>query len=379
MNAVAWKMLTGDRAKFFGLVFTVAFSAMLMQHQAAIFTSLMRRTAAQIRQASDASVWVMDPRTQYWDENEPLPATALGRVRGVEGVRWAVPLFKNVAKAKTREGGFQVVFLEGHDDASLVGVPRQMLLGSPEDLRRPDAVLVDDVGYGFLWPGEPFALGKTLEMNDRRAVVAGIFRTDPPFQTLPLVHTLYSRAVRYTGSERNVLSFVLAQPAEGVTPEEASRRIREATGLQARTTDEFSWMTIRYYLTHTGIPVNFGITIAVALLVGVVVAGQTFYIFTIENLKQFGALKAIGITNARLTGMILLQALAVGGMGFAFGTGMAASFFEATKDISHLRGFFLPWPVTAAVAVAVLGIVCAASLLSIRKVWRLEPAVVFRG
>jgi putative ABC transport system permease protein len=106
VNAVAWKMLTGDRAKFFGLVFAVAFSAMLMQHQAAIFTSLMRRTAAQIRQASDASVWVMDPRTQYWDENEPMPSTALERVRGVEGVRWAVPLFKNVAKAKTREGRF---------------------------------------------------------------------------------------------------------------------------------------------------------------------------------------------------------------------------------------------------------------------------------
>ena len=47
------------------------------------------------------------------------------------------------------------------------------------------------------------------------------------------------------------------------------------------------------------------------------VAGQTFYLFTVENLKQFGAIKAIGVTNWRLIGMILLQAFAVGIIGFS--------------------------------------------------------------
>src|SRR5438128_7158867 len=102
------------------------------------------------------------------------------------------------------------------------------------------------------------------------------------------------------------------------------------TGLRARTSDQFRWDCIRYYLKNTGIPVNFGITIAVALVVGTVVAGQTFYLFTVDNLKQFGALKAIGVTNLRLIGMILLQAWTVGMLGFALGTGMAAGFFELT-------------------------------------------------
>lgn len=65
-------------------------------------------------------------------------------------------------------------------------------------------------------------------------------------------------------------------------------------------------------MRNTGIPVNFGITIAIALIVGLAVAGQTFYMFTIENLRQFGALKAIGVTNGRLIGMVLLQALTAG-------------------------------------------------------------------
>ena len=55
---------------------------------------------------------------------------------------------------------------------------------------------------------------------------------------------------------------------------------------------------------------------AIALIVGTVVAGQTFYLFTLENLKQFGALKAIGVSNWRLTRMVVLQALTVGGIGF---------------------------------------------------------------
>src|SRR5260370_8737415 len=83
-------------------------------------------------------------------------------------------------------------------------------------------------------------------------------------------------------------------------------------------------------MRNTGLPVNFGITILVALVVGTVVAGQTFYLFTVENLKQFGALKAMGVANARLTGMILLQAASVAALGFAIGTGMAATSFEVT-------------------------------------------------
>ena len=90
-----------------------------------------------------------------------------------------------------------------------------------------------------------------------------------------------------------------------------------ATGLRAATSSVFGWQTIRYYIAHTGIPVNFGITITIALIVGTIVAGQTFYIFTLENLKQFGALKAIGVTNWRITGMILLQALMVGVIGYS--------------------------------------------------------------
>ncbi len=109
--------------------------------------------------------------------------------------------------------------------------------------------------------------------------------------------------------------------------------------------DQFFWRTINYYLSSTGIPVNFGITITLGFIVGTAIAGQTFYLFTLENLRQFGALKAMGLGNLRLVGMILLQASIVGGVGFGLGIGMTAIFFEATKNVTHLAGFFMPWQV----------------------------------
>jgi putative ABC transport system permease protein len=114
------------------------------------------------------------------------------------------------------------------------------------------------------------------------------------------------------------------------------------------------------------------------MIVGTVVAGQTFYLFTLENLKQFGALKAMGTTNRRLMGMILLQALVVGAIGYAIGMGLAATFFVVART-EATRGIVLLWPAMAGTAVVVLLIVMLASLLSIRKVLVLEPAMVFRG
>jgi putative ABC transport system permease protein len=109
------------------------------------------------------------------------------------------------------------------------------------------------------------------------------------------------------------------------------------------------------------------------------VSGQTFYLFTVENLKQFGALKAIGVTNGRLTGMILLQALTVGFIGYAIGTGMAALFFEYFGRQIATRNIILMWQNVVGVGVLMFLVVVVASLLSIRKVLVLEPAAVFRG
>jgi len=379
MNFIALRMLTGDRAKYFGLVFAIAFCTFLLENQTSIFANIMKRTGSQILDVTDAEVWVMDPQTEYWEQTKALKDTDLTRVRGVDGVEWAVRLFKGTPVARTSSGRFAACFLIGLDDATLAGAPRKMLVGSWTRLREPDSVVIDQAGYVLLFPGQPLEIGKTLEMNDHPVTIVGISDAGAPFASLPVMHTRYTEAITFLGRERTQLSFVIARPERGVTPAELTTRIHEATGLRARTTNEFVWDCIWYYMKNTGIPVNFGITIMVALVVGAVVAGQTFYLFTLENLKQFGALKAIGITNLRLIGMILLQAFAAGALGFSLGTGIAATFFEITGRQLATRGIVLMWQNVAITAACIFFVVIVASVLSIRRVLVLEPATVFRG
>ena len=378
MNFVALRMLTGDRSKYFGLVFAIAFCTFLLENQTSIFANIMRRTASQILDVTDAEVWVMDPQTEYWDQTKALKDTDLTRVRGVPGVAWAVRLFKGNPVAKTLTGKFAVSLLIGLDDATLSGAPRKMLLGSWQRLSEPDSVVIDQAGYVLLYPGEPLELGRTLEMNDHRVTVVGISDASAPFLSVPVMHTRYSEAVNFLGRERTQLSFIIARALPGTSPEDLAARIAGATSLRARTTPQFMWDCIRYYLKNTGIPVNFGITILVALVVGTVVAGQTFYLFTVANLKQFGTLKAMGVTNPRLVGMILLQAASVAALGFALGTGMAATFFEITLHNLATRGIVLMWQCAALTAGCIFFVAAVASILSIRRVLVLEPAEVFR-
>jgi len=379
MNFIALKMLTGDRAKYLGLIFTIAFCTFLLENQTSIFAGILKRTGSQIADVTDADIWVMDPKTEYFEQTKALKDTDLTRVRGVEGVQWAVKLFKGSPVARTSNGKFAVSFCLGLDDATLTGAPRKMLLGSWQRLREPESVVIDKAGYVLLFPGEPLELGRTLELNDHKVTIVGISDPPAPFLSFPVMHTRYSEAVNFVGRERTQLSYVLVKPQPGVNAEELCKRIEAQTGLRARTSEQFQWDCIGYYLKNTGIPVNFGITITIAVIVGVVVAGQTFYLFTVENLKQFGAIKAIGVTNWRLIGMILLQAFTVGLIGFSLGTGMAGQFFDFFSQKIPTRGLVLLWQSVALTGATIVFVMIFASILSLRRVLVLEPAVVFRG
>jgi putative ABC transport system permease protein len=302
----------------------------------------------------------------------------LYRVRGVAGVEWAVRLYKGLSRARLSDGTFQQIILLGLDDATMVGAPAQMILGRITDLRRPDAIIMDEHGFRQLWPGEPLSVGKVFEMNDRRAQIVGICKARATFQTFPVVYTRYSQATLFSPQERKVMSFVLANPQPGLSAEEVCHRITKQTGLQALTNEQFAWKTINYYMLKTGIPMNFGITVLLGFIVGTAIAGQTFYLFTVENLRQFGALKAMGAGNLKLLGMIMLQASVVAVLGYALGVGAAAGFGELTRTSSRLA-FYMPWQVLWGTGIAVVVISVLASLLCIRRVMVLEPAVVFQG
>jgi len=377
MNWIALKMLMGDRNKYVAIIFGVSFACFLITEQCAVFCGVMLRTIGQIRDTHGADIWVMNPGLRYADDLKAVSDNDVFRVRGVPGVAWAVNLYRGQAQAQLASGQYQNVILMGLDDATLTGAPVHIIAGRLGDLQKPDAILVDLAGFHQMWPGEPLATGKVIELKDRRAVVVGVFSASQTFMTLPVVYTRLSQATMFVPPDRRLVPFVLAKCRPGSEIAKVSQRITEQTGLQAMSQDDFSWLTMRYYLEHTGIPLNFGTTVLLAFLVGYAMAGQTFYLFTVENLKQFGTLKAMGLCNRRLIGMILMQALLVGVIGYGLGVGLASLFGTLAQKSLPLLAFFLPWQVIVASGLFVILISILSSLLSIRRVLVVEPAVVF--
>src|SRR5262249_53278008 len=172
-----------------------------------------------------------------------------------------------------------------------------------------------------MWGRETYRIGRTFQLNDRRAVLVGVCKVAQPFFSDPIIYARYSQAARYVPRERSLMNFILVKPGDKVDPPELCRQIEKQTGRIALTRRQFCWKTVNFFLGSTGIPVNFGITIALGFIVGAAVTGQTLYLFILESLKQFGALKAMGVPNSGILRMVLLQALLVGCIGYGLGIG----------------------------------------------------------
>jgi putative ABC transport system permease protein len=372
-------MLTGDKVKYYGLIFGIAFSTLLIAQQSTLFVNLMLRASAAIWDVTDADIWVMDREAEQIEGTRPLPSTDLYRVRGVPGVAWAVPMLRQGATVRTRGGELELVSVIGLDDATLIGLPKRILQGSLSDLASPDAIFIDDVGSRKLFPGVTNLIGQEIELNDRRAVIRGVVDANPSFTSGVLLYTRYSNALNYVPGTRNRMTFVLAKAAPGQTAESVARRIEAATRLQARTQQEFALDSIGYVAANTGIPINFGLTVILGFIVGVAIVGLTFSLFIRDNIKQFGALKAIGVTNSKIRGMVALQAGWIGFIGYSIGIGLATAFIIfGSNNSDTFKGFYTPWQILFGVGIAVLLMVFATGFLALRKVLKTEPAEVFR-
>jgi len=379
MGWIALKMLVHDRAKYLGLVVGVAVSILLINQQVGVFIGMLLRSPAIVHDAPEASIWVMDPGLKNMDTVFPMRDTELGRVRGVNGVRWAVPFFKSSATLRTFNGLLESGVLIGVDDTTLIGLPPVFKLGSAEDLRHPDAIAIGVDNYNRLFPGQPLQLGQILELNDRRAVLSAIVVDSPKFTNSVTVFTRYSQALSYTNNGRRQMSFVLAHEQPGENASDVARRISEQTGLLALTSSQFSWKLILFVFLHTGIPISIGTVIVLGVLTGICVVGLLFNMFVMENIRHFAMLKAIGATNRLLLRMVLLEALLVGLVGYGLGLGLAALFFDFTSHNENFRGFRLPGSVALATAILALGMIFLSAILAMRRVLRVEPAMVFRG
>ncbi len=376
-------MLSGDRAKYLGIVMALTFAALIITQQSAIFVGLMTRTYSLVTDTPQAEVWVMDPFVRYIDDIKPISMSQLYRVRSVSGVDWAVPYYKGMIKASLPDGNTQQCILVGIDDASLIGGPYAMTAGMLSNLRMPDSIIIDEYGREFKMTYKkkdkiiPLDMGDIIELNDHRAKVVGICNITRTFQAQPVIYTTFTRALNFAPMERKQLSYILVKAKDSKNIPELCQKIKKETGLIAYSSQDFAKLTMDYYLKYTGIPINFGIVVVLGFVIGVAIAGQTFYNFTLEHLRFLGTFKAMGASNKLLAKMAVIQALVVGGIGWGLGVGLASLFGI------FLQGTMLSFRMPAHLLIfSFISIVCiciVSAIISIYKIFKLEPAVVFKS
>lgn len=379
MYRLALRMLFGDRARYLMLISGIMFATILMTHGASLFCGIMSWTFASLRNVR-AEIWVADPMVEQIGDSKPMRDTDVSRVRSIDGVAWASPVYQGLMSARLFDGSSKLVTLIGLDATILAGAPVTMLAGSLEDLRLPNAVIIDEYGTTRLGEsyGRPMTIGDVFELNDREARVAGICRANRSFTGGPFLFTTYERAVQYVPAQRKMLTYVIAAPTPGVTPQEAARRIKAETGLGAFTEREFMWSTIWWYVRNTGIPINVGTLVLLGFIVGMAISGQTFYAFVHENMRHLAALKAMGTSTPRLCGMLVLQSVTVGLIGYGIGLGVVAFLGRQLLRMERVP-FLILWQLPLGSLAAVLLICVFAALLGIWRVARLEAAIVFRA
>ena len=383
MFYIALQMLFGDRLKYITMVVGITFASIIMTQQPSIFVGLLSRTYSFIKDISSPDIWVMDSGVQFVEEHKPIRDTDIGKVRGIKGIEWAVGIYKNLRSAKLPDGSTKTIDITGLDDATLIGMPHRILIGNIQDLRKAHAVFVDFEAANTrlrIMEGKgsrPLRLGDSLEINDRRAVVTGFIKSTRNFVLQPQVYTTYSKALAYHGVNRRKLTYILVKTNPKANIQKVCETITKATGLRAYSAEDFKKINLNYWMTNTGIPINFGISVLLGFIVGAAIVGQTFFNFVQENTKHYAALKSMGLRNGVLVKMVMLQAFVVGFVGYGLGIGLTALFGLKFND-SVLAFMMHPYILVFSSA-GVFSIVLASAGLGILKVLRVDPSSVFRS
>jgi putative ABC transport system permease protein len=396
MLYIAVRMLLGDRAKYAGLIFGIAFTSFLVTFASSYFTGFMTRGFALISENAFANVWVMDPAVRSAEQTTNMPGWALDRVRSVEGVLSAVPLALGTAEARFPDGRFQSFQVIGFDDATFAGAPPLRGGLGHHVLRAPNAVAIAAGGTSgkidtplrssdqwpharprFDVPTRELDQGDELLVNDQLVRIAGRADALPRFPPRPLLYTPLNRALAILSPERRQITFVLVAGAPGVSPDELAARIEARTGLRARTSADFKSDTVRWFLINSEDVGDIASMLILAMSVGFGVTGVMLYMFTIETLQQYAVLSTMGATRKTLLTMIFAQA----GLSALVGTGLGLGLCAIAGQLAETAGypFRIMWftPVAGGAMVLLVSVVAAA--LSARPVFRLQPVLVFAG
>ncbi len=370
---LAWRNLAHDRSRFVVTLVGIVFAVVLIAMQVGLFLGFSDSTTVVIRH-THADFWIVAKGTQNFEIALPIDERELHIALSVLGVAHAERLLVQSLPWRKPGGGDESVLVVGSDLNTGLAGPWNVVAGQLEDLRRPDAAMVDRIFMGKLGIDGPDA---TVEINGLRTRVVGLTQGIRSFTTFPWVFCSLRTAQRAAGLGEDRSNYVIGTFA----PEADPAQVRAALARALPRTDvyiseELAARTRDYWMLTTGAGASVLISAVLGLLVGSVIVAQVLYATTVDHLTEFGTLRAMGAPRAFIYQVILGQATISATLGHLPGIALALLLAKASELAPAV--VLVPWELAVGLYGVTLAMCMLASVVSIRKAMSIDPAMVFQ-
>lgn len=374
MPLLARRNLFHDRIRLVVTLTGIAFSVVLMAVQWGLFRGFSTSTCG-IIDHSRADLWIAAKNTTYLEQAMPFNERKYYQVLATPGVGQAVKYIVRWSHWKEANGHAESVAVIGCDPDASIGGPYNLVAGDAQQLKQPNSVIIDRMYADKLGV---HAIGDMVEINEYRAKVVGFTNGIRAFTTSPYVFTTFKRAQDYSTIDANQVVFVLVKAAPGVDihklKTELQRRLPDNDVFE---TAEFSASTRHYWMFTTGAGIAVLMAAALGLVVGIAVVAQTIYATTMDHIREYGTLKAMGAPNRYVLSVIMQQAVIAASMGYAIG--MVVSVFVVHGAAKGGANILLTGQTAVGLFFLTVAMCVTAAVVSVNKILSLDPAMVFKG
>ncbi len=374
MASLAIRNLLHDRVRLTVTLVGIVFSVVLTSVQLGLFFGFMRATSDLIDH-SNADLWVLSKGVTHLETAVPFSETKYYQVMAAPGVARVEKHMAGFGQWKKPNGAQEGILLVGYNLDSEMGAPWNLVEGNLAELKEPDAVIIDRLYQKKLGVTQ---LGQVVEIRGYRARVVGFTNGIRTFTTSPAVFTSFKNSQNYAGLREDQTMYLLVKAAPGADLQAVKREIESRVQeVDVYTAAEFSRKQAAYWLFGTGAGVTVLIAAGLGLLVGIVVVAQTIYASTMDHIREYGTLKAMGASNGYIYRVIIKQATISGLIGYAIG--MSVSLVVSQGSLQGTTAIILPGAAIAGLLGLTMLMCIGASMVSINKITRIDPAMVFKG
>ncbi|MEJ2603705.1 MAG: ABC transporter permease DevC [Gammaproteobacteria bacterium] len=378
---IGWLQLRHRPVRLLVAVAGIGFAVLLIMMQLG-FRSALFESAVRFQERFDYDIALFSPDSVFIVRPQPFSIRRLYQALALEEVADVSPVYIFPAVWKSPWGS-------DRRSINAVGIdPEMNVLDTPGfsenlyRLTRQDTVIFDAMARPEFGPvAEALAEGGVLttEVNDREIDVVGTFEMGTSFGIDGTIIMSDDNWLRlFPDRPRNDIQLGLIRLVEGADADAVRDRLRAylPQDVLVMTKQDFIDRESAYWASATPVGYVFAFGAIMGFVVGAIIVYQILFADVSEHLNEYATLRAVGYSNAFVSGIVLQEAVILGVLGFIPGLIVVHYLYGAAADATNLP-IYLTWDRTLRVFLMTLGMCAISALLAVRKVRRLDPAEVF--